>query len=152
MPFYSGQQGELWIDEVKAAKAQNWSFQTSQAVLETTSLGDTDRTIVPGVRSISGSCRLFYYQESPGSGGDVTRLIQKCVKTPGGGTANVGQGRAPESSPATLVLLIKDGSTYGKHIRFRCYLTSISMSMAVGEVFSADVSFEVDGAPSELDI
>ena len=81
MPFYSGQQGQLLIDGIKAAKVQNWTFQTSQAVLETTSLGDTDRTITPGTRSLAGSCRLFYYQNDRGIGGDVTKLIQKCVKT-----------------------------------------------------------------------
>jgi hypothetical protein len=29
-----------------------------------------------------------------------------------------------------------------------CFLTNISMSMAVGEVLSADVSFEANGAPT----
>ena len=125
---------------------QNWTFQTSQAVLETTSLGDTDRTITPGTRSLAGSCRLFYYQNDRGIGGDVTKLIQKCVKT----ALPAGNGVAGDSAPATMRLAINDGSSSGRFIEFQCYLTAISMSMAVGEVFSADVSFEANGAPTDL--
>ena len=146
MPFYSGQQGQLFIDGTKAAKVQTWSFQTSQAVLETTSLGDTDRTIIPGTRSLTGSCRLFYYQSTSGSGGDVTRLLQKCVKT----ATPAGNGEATNSAPAIMKLLINDGSSGSRYIEFQCYLTSISMLMAVSEVFSADVNFEANGAPTGL--
>ena len=77
MAFYSGQDGQLLIDGTKAAKVQSFSFSSSQAVLETTSLEDTDRTLIAGVRSYSGGARLFYYQASAGSGGDVTTLINK---------------------------------------------------------------------------
>ena len=148
MPLYSGQQGQLFIDGTKAAKVQSWSFSSSQAVLDTTSLGDTDRTIIPGIRSLSGSCRLFYYQDAPGTGGDTTKLLNKCMKsaTPGG------NGVAGDSAAATMKLQINDGSAQGRFIEFKCWLTSIAMSMAVGEVFSADVSFEADGAPTGLTI
>ncbi len=146
MPFYSGQQGQLDIDGARAAKVQNWSFQTSQAVLETTSLGDTDRTITSGTRSLSGNCRLFYYQDSAGAGGDVTKLIQKCVKA----ATPAGNGEAGESTSATMRLMLNDGSSGGRFIEFQCYLTAISMSMSVGEVFAADVSFEANGAPTGL--
>ena len=95
---------------------------------------------------MSGSCRLFYYQDGAGGGGDVTRLIQKCVKT----STPAGNGVAADSAPATMKLHINDGSGAGRFIEFQCYLTSISMSMAVGEVFSADVNFEANGAPTGL--
>jgi hypothetical protein len=146
VPFYSGQQGQLFIDGVKAAHVQNWSFQTSQAVLDTTSLEDTDRTITQGVRSTSGSCRLFYYQATAGGGGDVTKLLSKCMKV---GTGE-GDGTATASSSAKLKLMVADGSTAGRYIEMFCFLTSVSMSMAVGEVLSADVSFEANGAPTGI--
>lgn len=146
MPFYSGQQGQLIIDGARAAKVQNWTFQSSQAVLETTSLGDTDRTITPGTRSLAGSCRLFYYQDSAGKDGDVTKLIQKCMKP----ATPAGNGVAADSAAATMRLMINDGSVGGRFIEFQCYLTAISMSMSVGEVFAADVSFEANGAPTGL--
>jgi hypothetical protein len=146
VPFYSGQQGQLFIDGVKAANVQSWSFQTSQAVLDTTCLEDTDRTLVEGVRSLSGSCRLFYYQATAGSGGDVSKLLSKCMKAGSG----EGDGTAASSTSAKLKLQVADGSSAGRYIEMFCYLTSISMTMAVGEVLSADVSFEANGAPTGI--
>ena len=148
MPFYSGKDGQLFIDGSQAAKVQSWSFSSSQAVLETTSLEDTDRTIVAGVRSYSGSARLFYYQASAGSGGDVTTLINKCIKAGSG----AGDGTAADSSAATLKLKVLDGSANGRFITFSTLITGISMNSAVGEVLSADISFEANGAPTEVSI
>ena len=146
--FYSGKDGQLLIDGTKAAKVQSWSFSSSQAVLETTSLEDTDRTIVQGVRSYSGSARLFYYQASAGSGGDVTTLINKCIKAGSG----AGDGTAADSSSALLKLKIADGSANGRFITFSTLITGISMNSAVGEVLSADISWESNGAPTEVSI
>jgi len=142
--FYSGKDGQLLIDGTKAAKVQSWSFSSSQAVLETTSLEDTDRTIVQGVRSYSGSARLFYYQASAGSGGDVTTLINKCIKAAGSTDMT--------STAATLKLKIVDGSANGRFITFSTLITGISMNSAVGEVLSADISWESNGAPTEVEI
>ena len=144
MAFYSGKDGQLLIDQVKAAKVQSWSFSSSQSVLETTSLEDTDRTIVQGVRSYSGSARLFYYQASAGSGGDVTTLIDKCIKAAGSTDMT--------STAATLKLKIADGSANGRFITFSTLITGISMNSAVGEVLSADISWESNGAPTEVSI
>ena len=146
--FYSGKDGQLFIDGDKAAKVQSWSFSSSQAVLETTSLEDTDRTIVQGVRSYSGSARLFYYQASAGAGGDVTDLIDKCIKAGSG----AGDGTAAASTAATLKLKIVDGSANGRFITFSTLITGISMNSAVGEVLSADISWESNGAPTEVSI
>ena len=145
MAFYSGKDGQLFIDGDKAAKVQSWSFSSSQAVLETTSLEDTDRTVIAGIRSYSGSARLFYYQASAGSGGDVTTLINKCIKAASGGVADA-------STAATLKLKIVDGSANGRFITFSTLITGISMNSAVGEVLSADISWESNGAPTEVSI
>ena len=148
MGFYSGSDGQLWIDNTKAAKVQSWAFSSSQAVLETTSLEQTDRTVIPGVRSYSGSARLFYYQASAGSGGDVTDLINKSIKP---FITNNGNANA-DSSPVTLKLKIDDSSANGRYITFTAFITGISMNSAVGEVLSADISWEADGAPTEVEI
>ena len=49
--FYSGSQGHMYIDGVKAAKVRSWSFNSSLGLLDTTSLGDTDATATPGIRT-----------------------------------------------------------------------------------------------------
>jgi hypothetical protein len=148
--FYSGRDGELWITEsggsaTKAAKVQSWSFSSSMAVLETTSLGDTDRTLESGVRSYSGSARLFYYVETPGSGADsnLHALLTNSIKT---GTS-AGDGENTKSDEVVLKLRMTTGSTDVRDIQFSVFITGVSMNSAVGEVASADISWEANGAP-----
>ena len=66
------------------AKVTNFSFNQTNAVIETTALGDTDRTVIPGVRSLSGSCKLFYYGYTEGGNdkNDCARLQVVFSRTP----------------------------------------------------------------------
>ena len=148
MGFYSGRDGELYIgstvlNATKAAKVQSWSFSSSMAVLETTSLGDTDRTLKAGVRSYSGSCRLFYYVSSAGGESNLNDILTTAIKT--GGGANDGDNDA--SSSIILKLRLTTGSTDIRDLQFAVFITGVSMNSAVGEVASADISWESDGAP-----
>ena len=145
MGFYSGRDGELYIggSTTKAAKVQSWSFSSSMAVLETTSLGDTDRTLKSGVRSYSGSCRLFYYVTSAGGTSNLNAILTNAIKT--GGAANDGDNDA--SNSILLKLRLTTGSTDIRDIKFAVFITGVSMNSAVGEVASADISWEADGAP-----
>ena len=66
-------------------------------------------------------------------------------------------GRVGYEEPATNIsvamdfkLRIKDGSTAGRFIQFSAIPTSFSMTSAVGEVIAANISFEVNGAPTDL--
>ena len=150
MGFYSGRDGELYITESggteqKAAKVQSWSFSSSMAVLETTSLGDTDRTLKAGVRSYSGSCRLFYYVASPASGADsnLNAILTNAMKA---GNA-AGDGSGGSSPEIVLKLRMTTGATDQRDIQFSVFITGVSMNNAVGEVTSADISWEANGAP-----
>ena len=116
------------------------------AVLETTSMGDTDRTLKSGVRSYSGSCRLFYYVSdttSSGTTSNINGLIDAAIKA--GGSA--GDGENTESSEVVLKLRLTTGSTDQRDIQFSAFITGVSMSTAVGEVASADITWEANGAP-----
>ena len=62
-----------------AAKVESWSLSATQATLETTSLGDTDRTLIGGLRSVSGSCSIAYYSDISGSN-EATTLLNKILK------------------------------------------------------------------------
>lgn len=143
--YYSGTQGELYIDGVKAAKVRNWSFSSSLGLLDTTTLGDTDSTSTPGIRTNTGSCQLFYYSPTdiPGQENSASTLINKLLKA---GT----EGVAPEAQQVTLKLAITQGPGSTSHVQGSVYLTSVSMSCAVGEVLSADVAFQVNGAFTEV--
>ena len=145
--FYSGKEGELLIDGTKVAKVRSFSFSFNQAVLETVSLEDTDRTIIHGTRSYTGSASIYYYQETAGGGaGQLSTLINNIIKT----GSSAGDGANAESTAMTFKLRIKDGSTAGRFIEFQAIPTSLNITNAVGEVTAADISFEVNGAPTGL--
>ena len=145
--FYSGKEGELLIGGTKVAKVRSWSFSMNQAVLETVSLEDTDRTIIHGIRSYTGSASVYYYQDVAGGGaGQLSTLITDIMKQ---GSSN-GDGTNAESVAMDFKLRIKDGSTAGRFIQFSAIPTSFSMTSAVGEVIAADISFEANGAPTDL--
>ena len=145
--FYSGKEGELLIDGTKVAKVRSFSFSFNQAVLETVSLEDTDRTIIHGTRSYTGSASVYYYQDVAGGGaGQLSTLIGNIIKT----GSSAGDGTNAESTAMTFKLRIKDGSTAGRFIEFQAIPTSFGITSAVGEVTAADISFEVNGAPTGL--
>ena len=144
MSFYSGIDGVVYFGSAAtaseggcSAKVKNFQWSISQNVLDTTSLCDTDKTIIPGVRSTSGSCSLHYYT---GGSDSASKLINKIVKAgvsyPNGDTAR--------SEQVTFKLQID-----GNSITIPAYITQASMTCAVGEVVSVDISFEADGAVTQ---
>ena len=144
--FYSGQDGRLIVNDSTVAKVRSWSFTANQAVLETSSLEDTDRTLIPGIRSVTGSCSLYYYQETAGGTTDTGTLLSNLI------TANSGSGGEQGGGTKSTVkfeLKVLDGNN-DRSITFYAYITSLSMTNSVGEVLSADVSFEVNGAVTGL--
>jgi len=148
--FYSGRDGELYIagSDTKAAKVQSWSFSSSMAVLETTSLGDTDRTLKAGVRSYSGSCRLFYYVAAPASGANsnLHDILTTAIKT-GSQAGDAGGDTTEVSDQIVLTMQMTTGSADVRDLRFSVFITGVSMNTAVGEVASADISWEANGQP-----
>ena len=128
-------------------ETRSWSFTVNQAVLETVSLEDTDRTLIPGIRSVTGSCSLYYYQETAGGTTDTGTLLGEMI------TANSGSGGEQGGGTKGTVkfeLKVLDGNN-DRSITFYAYITSLAMTSSVGEVLSADVSFEVNGAVTGLD-
>lgn len=138
--YFSGKDGKLYVGGTNVAQLQSWSFSQSMSVLEITAMGDTDRTLKPGVRSYSGSARAYYYTATAAGAPNVTDLLTAAIK-----------GSGTESDKVTLKLRLEETSgsdTNARDIEFGAYVTSVSMSSSVGEVSSVDFSFEVDGAPS----
>ena len=140
MAFSSGINGKLFFGTGSTAssggceaKVQNWNWSIQQQVLDTTTLCDTDRTIIPSTRSTTGTFRLFYY----GSNSAASQLISKIMKT----GSSVGDGDNAESDQVTFKLEVD-----GRYVTIPAFITSASMNCAVGEVVSVDISFEANGA------
>jgi len=140
--YFSGKDGKLYVGSstTPVGQLQSWSFSQSMSVLEITAMGDTDRTLKPGVRSYSGSARAYYYTPTNTGVPNVTDLLTAAIKTDGS-----------ESEEVTLKLRLEetaDSATEARDIVFKAYITSVSMSSSVGEISSVDFNWEADGAPT----
>ena len=143
MGYYSGADGVMKVDDVQVARVTTFSFTSSQETLDVTTLGDRDRKLVGGIRSLSGSASIAYYSASGASTGDqrAQYFIGKLIKTGGAVSETVG-----------LELGITNHAGVYDEIKFDAVITSIAMSSAQGEIFSADISFEAADAPSVMDL
>jgi len=147
--YYSGQDGKLFVDGAndninstdEVAKVRSWSFTLNTAVLETVSLGDFDRTIIPGISSVTGSCSIYYYAESTGASHNSGRLSSEILNA-----ALPRSGNNPISRERSKIRLRLQVDS--KHfIDLKAVITSVSMQNSVGEVMAAEVNFEGDGIP-----
>ena len=131
MAYFSGVNGQLFIDGQRAAQVVNWTIQSNLGMLDATTLEDTDRVSVPGIRSMTGSCQLFYYQPTSGSntGNSAATLIDKLIKAR---TQGSDPGKAAEADLVDLKLVIQDGSTNGRVLDVAAYLTSVMLACTVG--------------------
>lgn len=153
--FYSGKDGVLKIEDKEVARLQNWSFSMSMAVIESTSMGDTDRVLHNGLRSYSGSARAFYYNDvvggtaTDGTKSGLSEILTAAIKTGNDAfsATTPGDGETTESSKVKLQCVLVDGTT-SRVIEFGAWITSVGMSSSVGEVSSVDFSWEADGAPT----
>tara|TARA_R100001015_G_C4605738_1_gene160791 strand:- start:895 stop:1329 length:435 start_codon:yes stop_codon:yes gene_type:complete len=139
--YYSGGDGLMKVGNTTVATVTTWSFTASQETLDVTTLGDRDRQLIGGTRSISGSASISWYS-AQGSSVDQTQasvLMGKLVKT--GGAV---------SETVELSLGIKDHSDTEKVTTITVILTSIAMTSSQGEVLSAEVSFEAASAPTAV--
>lgn len=145
--FYSGKDGELYIGDsaTPAGQIMSWNYSMSMAVMESSSLGDTDRVISPGLRSYSGSCKAFYYTTQAGGTSNVKELLEASIKP---GTSN-GDAQNAEASEIVLKLRYSEGTgnTNARDIKFSVYITQITMSSNVGEIATVDFTWEANGAP-----
>jgi hypothetical protein len=137
---YTGRDGRLLIDGTEQIKVTNWSMTGNLETLETTSLGDSQRTYVPGVQDFNGSATLLYYNDGTGRN-DAATALKKVLKI----------GSVSESDTVDLRLRLVEGST-NHDVRLTAYITSVSFGASVGEVSSAQISFQGTGALTEVTI
>ena len=136
--FYTGRDGRLLIDGTEQIKVSNWSLTGNLEVLETTTLGESQRSYTPGVQEFSGSATLLYYKDDAGRN-DAASALRKVVRIAG----------VTEADSVTLVLRLVDG-TVTNQVQLTAYITSVSFGASVGEVTSAQISFQATGALSEV--
>lgn len=133
---YTGRDGQLLLGSNALVKVTSWTLQADLELLETTSLGDNLRTFTPGVQSFAGTASLIYYKADNGSI-DASELLRKLVRT--------GTSGATTADAVTLTLRLADGSDLND-VSLTAFITSASIGASVGEIVSAQISFQATGA------
>ena len=137
---YTGRDGRLLLDGIEQIKVTNWQLTGSLEMLETTSLGESQRTYAPGVQEFNGSATLLYYNDGTGRN-DAALALKKVLRVSGVST----------SDTVDMRLRLVEGST-SHDVRLTTYITSVSFGASVGEVSSAQISFQGTGALVEVTI
>jgi len=133
---YTGRDGQLLLGGSTVVKVTNWSLQADLETLETTTLGDNIRSYTPGLQAFSGSATILYYKDDNGSI-NTSGLLNKLVKT--------GSGGVSASDKVKLTLRLADGNDLND-VTMTAYITSASIGASVGEIVSAQISFQGTGA------
>lgn len=131
---YTGKDGRLLLNDVEQIKVTNWSLTGNLEMLETTGLGDSQRTYAPGVQEFSGSATLLYYNDGTGRN-DAATALRNLLRTTG----------VSDSNTVDMRLRLIEGST-NHDVRLTAYITSVTFGASVGEVSSAQISFQGTGA------
>lgn len=138
--FYTGRDGRLLIDGAEQVKVTNWQLSGSLEMLETTSLGENQRTYTPGIQEFSGSATILYYNDGAGRN-DAASALRKLLKING----------INESDTVDIRLRLVEGNS-NHDVRLTAYVTGVSLGASVGEVSSAQITFNATGALSEVTI
>jgi hypothetical protein len=130
---FTGKDGRLLILGVEQAKVTNWTITGNVEMLETTTLADVERTFVPGVQEFNGNATLLYYTDDSGRN-DAATILRTVLKT----------GGVSDNDYVGMRLRFKEGNI-DRDIQIFCYITSVTVGASVGEVSSAQISFQVTG-------
>jgi hypothetical protein len=138
--IYTGRDGRLLIDGVDQIKVTNWTLTGSLEMLETTSLGDSQRSYAPGVQEFNGSSTLLYFNDGTGRN-DAATALKKVLRISG----------VTETDTVDLRLRLVEGTT-NSDVRLTAYVTSVSFGASVGDISSAQINFQGTGALTEVSI
>jgi len=137
---YTGRDGRLLIDGTEQIKVSSWSLTGNLETLETTTLGDSQRTYTPGVQEFSGSASILYYNDGTGRN-DAALALKKVLKIAG----------VSDGDTVDMQLRLVEGAI-NHDVRLAAYITSVSFGASVGEITRADISFQATGALTEVTI
>ena len=123
MAVFSGKDGSLRWNTKGISRVRSWSLQSNLETLDVTDLGDDARAYVAGLKSATGNASIYYHDDN----NNFRELLENVINT---------------GTPGAAQLDLRWG---GKRLHFTAFVTSASITCAVGEVMSADVSFQMTG-------
>lgn len=119
MAIYTGRDGILKFDGDVQGKVKSWTLEASLAMLDITELGFDTVENVAGLKSYSGSATILYHNDN-------------------NALANVLDNIFTDGVPTRANLEFIWGT---KTIKFLAFVTGASLSMAAGELMTADITF-----------
>ena len=123
MAVFSGKDGSLRWNNKAIARVRSWSVQSNLETLDVTDLGDDARAYVAGLKSATGNASIYYHDDN----NNFRELLDNVINT---------------GTPGSAQLELRWGS---KKLNFTAFVTTANITCAVGEVMSADVSFQMTG-------
>jgi len=121
---------ELRFNGTAIAKVRDATLNINRDALDTTGIGQTDRTYDYGVRSTSGSGTLLYDDSDLTTRNIMNRILSD---------------NAQSESEVTMVL---DANSSLGAISGPVVLTQVGISVSVGSVASVPISFNISGKPT----
>lgn len=124
MAAITGSSGELRYRGKRVSKCREFSVDISRDALETTVLGDWDRTYTEGIRGATGSATVLY-DESDTATVDLANSIFS------------------NNSKEQIGLILN--TITNKRLEFSAIVTQASIPVTINEVTVCSVSFQVTG-------
>lgn len=120
---------ELRYDGTAIAKVRDASITFTRDALETTSLGQLDRTYAYGLRGTTGTGTLLYDSTDTATAAVINRLLN-------------------DSESLNTISMVLDTNATAGTITGDVLLTQAGASVSVGDLVSIPISFTFSGKPS----
>lgn len=133
MAIYTGQNGILKFNGQQQVNIRNWSVTTTVDTLEVTDLGDRKRKYVPGLASATATATIMYHDDNA----TLRNILDTSIRSDSQG------------DPVARKLELK---WEGRDLDFEAYITSVTVTCTVGDVMTADVSFQMTGDYTTIDL
>jgi hypothetical protein len=120
---------ELQFGGAVIGKVRDVTLNINRDALETTGIGQADRTYAYGIRSTSGSGTLLYDPSDTATRNVMNTLLSDSAST------------------SKVKIILDTASTLGT-IEGDVVMTQLGVSVSVGDLVSVPISFNVSGKPS----
>ena len=129
MAVKTGSTAELRFEGAAIAKVRDVSLTIVRDALETTGIGQKDRTYAYGVRGTTGTGTLLYDSANAATTATMNRLLN--------------DSEATDTIAMVLDTNVAEGTLSGEAL-----ITQAGVSVSVGSVVSVPISFSFSGKPS----
>lgn len=126
MATHKGSEGAVYVGANAIAEIKSWSLEESADTLETTTMGDTERTFVPSLTQWSGGCEAYWDE-----------------------TDTTGQGALTIGASVTLNLYPEGNTSGDTYFSGTALVTGINRQGAFDGMVECSFSFQGTGALTE---